>query len=55
MQNNGDLTKLHRIERSGVTRNVLAGVVRNIKNVMEPRQLKNTINLPVPRLGILIA
>ena len=54
MQNNGDLTKLHRIGRSGVTRNVRVAVVRNIKNVMEPSHLKNTIKLPVPKLGVLI-
>ena len=55
MQNNGDLMKLHKVERSGVTRNVRVEAVRNIKNVTEPSDLRIATKLPAPKLGMLMA
>ena len=47
MLNNGDLMKLHKVERLGVTRNARVGVVRNSKNVTEPNNLRIAAKVPV--------
>ncbi len=46
VRNNGDLMKLHKVERLGVTRNVRVEVVRNIKNVTGPNNLRITTKFP---------